>query len=206
LSLVEAAVAEVGTAVSDTGTVVGDAGTAGGDLVAGAAGLVAGLTSDLGSALSIRAPREELADPCDPCGSLPVSNSMNTCQINAQLLALRNCCACVGQLVQAQGNDAKRCCKRLRHKIDNVEDLVEAVINQISASDSVTDNLLVSIIDQAAVCCSATDTVLGDLGSAGVVIDPCAGGFAIAVNATNADVIAWLKGLYILIGSLIPCG
>ena len=133
---------------------------------------------------------------------------MNACQINAQLLALRNCCACVGQLVQVQGNDAKRCCKRLRHKIDNVEDLVEVVINQISASDSVTDNLLVSIIDQAAACCSTTDTILGDPATASFVAIPLCVPITLTdavINSTDADILTWLKTIYELVYRVHLC-
>lgn len=107
---------------------------------------------------AIRAPREALTDPCNTCGSPVVTTG--ACNISDQLKALRCCCASVAHQLARQGKDARACCKRLRHKIDNVEDLVETVIDQTAGCCSVTEGLLVSVIDQAAVNSSVAESLL----------------------------------------------
>jgi hypothetical protein len=80
------------------------------------------------SADAVRAPREELADPCNPCGDVVCEDS-GCCSISKQIQALGVCCNIVNQRVIALTNDSKKCCKKLAHKINKVEELVESVID-----------------------------------------------------------------------------
>lgn len=151
-----------------------------------------------------RAPREELADPCNPCGSVVYDSS---CNINAQLHALRCCCAALTNRVTCQANEARKCCKRLKHKIEDVEELVENVIDQSADCCSLTESLLVSVIDQNAACCSVTDTRLGDLGGSVLDIPLCQfGNITDVVNGIDdADIITWLKSIYALLYNVHLC-
>lgn len=117
------------------------------------------LPTNIISQNATRAPREELADPCNNCGSTVVN--VGSCNnVSEQLQALRCCCASVAHQLARQGKDARKCCKRLRHKIEDVEELVETVIDQSADCCSLTETLLLSVIDQNADCCSLTETLL----------------------------------------------
>jgi hypothetical protein len=96
-----------------------------------------------------RAPREELVDPCNP---VPCTSCEGPCSINCKLQTLFNCCVDTNKQVRRQGQDARRCCKRLNHKIEDLEDQV-----------SVVDSLLVSQGDTAAACCSVTSAQIAAL-------------------------------------------
>lgn len=141
----------------------------------------------------IRAPRQALADPCNNCGS--VSVAAGSCDsVSEQLKALRCCCASVAHQLARQGKDAKKCCKRLHHKLDDVEDLVE------------------TLIDQSAACCSVTETILGDPTTASILDIPSCLSNSIVdgiINGTDADVMTWLKSIYELvyiINNVFACG
>ncbi len=136
-----------------------------------------------------RAPREELVDPCNPCGIVPACE-VNACTINAQLKALRCCCESLTQRVACQGAQARKCCKKLKNKIEDVEELVETVI------------------DQSAACCSVTETVLGDPLAASILDIPLCQSISTTdalINSTDADVITWLKSLYALLYRVHSC-
>lgn len=155
-----------------------------------------------------RAPREELADPCDPCGPTSPACEMSGCVINNQLKALRCCCESLTQRVACQGAQARKCCKKLKHKIEDVEDLVETVIDQAANCCSLTETLLVSVIDQSAACCSATDTVLGDPLASSVLDIPLCSFISVAdgvINSTDADIMTWLKTIYSLLYRVHGC-
>jgi len=137
----------------------------------------------------LRAPREELADPCDPCGPTPVCE-VSACVINNQLRALRCCCESLTQRVSCQGAQARKCCKKLKHKIEDVTELVETVI------------------DQSAACCSVTETVLGDPLTASILDIPLCQSVSatdVLINSTDADVMTWLKSIYELIYRVHSC-
>jgi len=136
---------------------------------------------------SVRAPREELADPCNPCGT--VIDDTVACDLNCKLQAIFNCCVNTNQQVRCQGHEFERCCKRLRHNIDDVEDLVE------------------SQIDQSIECCSIIETRIGDLGGSAIDIPACSQVASIVdvINTTDVDVITWLKSLYILLFQVYQC-
>ncbi len=137
-----------------------------------------------------RAPREELGDPCDPCATTTTVCDVNLCDINQQLNALRCCCASVAQRLTCQAKDAKRCCRKLKHEIHEVEELVE------------------SVLDQSADCCSLIDSVLGDpLTSSAIDIPACvfAPDIVSVVDSTDADILTWLKSLYVLLFQVYQC-
>ncbi len=68
-----------------------------------------------------RAPREELVDPCNP---FPCTSCDGKCSINCKLQTLFNCCVATNKAVRHQGHEAKKCCKRLHHGLDDIEDLI----------------------------------------------------------------------------------
>jgi hypothetical protein len=117
-----------------------------------------------------RAPREALVDPCVSCPSC----QGNPCSLDAKLQLLFNCCVNTNEQVRHQGHEAKKCCKRLNHEIDEIEDQVEdgfsivesLIISQgvaAAACCSVTESLIISDIDAAAACCSATSAQINAL-------------------------------------------
>ena len=61
-----------------------------------------------------RAPREALQDICP---EFPADDS-----IDAKLQALFNCCVCANQQIRCQTKLNEKCCKKLRHRIDEVND------------------------------------------------------------------------------------
>ena len=87
----------------------------------------------------LRAPREELIDPCNLC---PTSCS-DSCDLNCKLQVLYNCCVNTNQQVRCQGEKAKKYAKKIRRDIDDVEDLVEDL--NLSIADIFV--LLTSVFD-----------------------------------------------------------
>lgn len=204
-----------------------------------------------------RAPREELADPCNTCADTvtdPVCTSV--CDLNCKLQALFDCCVNTNIQVRCQGHELEKCCKRLRHHIDDVEELVESQIDQsveccsvieagissltdqtssiidlsISIVDqsveccSVTESGIISIIDQTAICCSVIETGItsiidqsadccsiietriGDLGATSFSLQDCSLDVVSFVDSVaDADVITWLKSLYVLMYQVFQC-
>jgi len=155
---------------------------------------------------SSRAPREELVDPCGPCGPADCE-AIDSCRINAQLCALQKCCCMVNNRLQCQGEEARKCCKRMVRKIENVEDLVESVIDQSADCCSLTETLLISVIDQSTECCSVIDTRLGDLGGSVLDIPLCQFGSIVDVvnSIDDADIVTWLKSIYALLYEVHSC-
>lgn len=152
-----------------------------------------------------RAPREELIDPCDPCGGSE-TDCIDSCVLNEQLRALRCCCASVAQTLGCQGKAARKCCKKLKEKIEDVEELIEDAIDEAADCCSLTETLLISIIDQSAECCSIIDTNLGDPTTSALDIPFCQiGSIVDVVNGIDADVLTWLKSLYVLLYNVHLC-
>jgi hypothetical protein len=117
-----------------------------------------------------RAPREELVDPCITC----LSAQNNPCSLDNKLQLLFNCCVNTNEQVRHQGHEAKKCCKRLNHEIDEIEDQVEdgfSIVESLIISQgvaaatccSVTESLILSDIDASAACCSATSAQINTL-------------------------------------------
>lgn len=83
-----------------------------------------------------RAPREAIVYPCDPC------KIVQPCNLSQQLCILQQCCNAVNQRLECQGHEARKCCKRLQHKMDDLEDLVgnpaASVIDIPSCSEGFT--------------------------------------------------------------------
>lgn len=155
---------------------------------------------------ALRAPREELIDPCNTCGS-SISTG-GSCNISEQLCALRCCCASVAHKLTQQGKEARKCCKKIKHKIDDVEDLVETLIDQTTDCCSVTESLLVSVIDQSAECCSVIESRIGDPATASFLDIPLCAPITVIdalINSTDADVLTWLKSIYELLYRVHIC-
>ena len=70
------------------------------------------------------------------------------------------------------------------------EDLILSQTDDMAICCSVNEALLVSIIDQDADCCSVIEARIGELDQ------PSFPGFIYDVNATQADLITWLKSIY----------
>ena len=118
--------------------------------------------------------------------------------MNCKLQALFNCCASTYREVQSQAHDARKCCKRLRHDIHEVEE-------QVEDSSSVLEELMVSQIDQSVACCSVTESVLGDPATQIPSLQDCSINVLSYVNSNNDDVMTWLKRLYVLMYQVFSC-
>lgn len=121
------------------------------------------VTRQKGSDEAVRAPREELVDPCSTCGT------EDPCSLNSKLQAIFNCCVNTNQHVVCQEHDMKKCCRKIRHEIDGVEDLIGA----------------------------PNATSFGE--------QNCALDVVTFVNSTDADVMTWLKSLYVLMYQVLRC-
>ncbi|HEX4069214.1 MAG TPA: hypothetical protein VHX42_03895 [Candidatus Babeliales bacterium] len=143
------------------------------------------LETELDEVPAERAMREELADPCNP--AFPSCDFCGNCNLNDKLQVLFNCCVNTNQQVRHQGHEAKKCCKRLHHEIDEVGALV-------TGSGSVTDTTI-SVIDSNIGDPATTVTSLQDCG-----IDVL--GF---VNSNDVDVLTWLKTIYVLLYQVFSC-
>ena len=154
---------------------------------AAAAALAAARESELDviPADASRAPREELADPCNPCGD--IVDDSGCCPISQQLQRLGVCCNIVNQRVIALTKDSKKCCKKLSHKIHDVEELVESVIDSS--------------------CCSVIEGLIGDPETSFLDIPLCAPISAAdaLINSTDADVLTWLKTIAELVYRVHSC-
>jgi hypothetical protein len=142
-----------------------------------------------------RAPREELADPCGPCDG-DSDCGINVCDLNCKLQAIFNCCVNTNQQVRCQGVLAEKCCKKLNRKLNDLEDATE--------NFSVIEGLIGSQIDQSADCCSVIDVRLGELDGSAFDI-PDTNDIIGFVNGTDADVVTWLKSLYVLAYNVWQC-
>lgn len=110
-----------------------------------------------------RAPREPLIDPCDICGSSSTDTSVS-CVLSGLLQGLISseaaCCAMINAKLDAQGKAAGKCCKKIRHELEDIEELVESQLDQSATCCSVIETTLTSVLDQSAACCSLLDTTL----------------------------------------------
>lgn len=143
-----------------------------------------------------RAAHEAQANPCDPFFSC--DSEACECSLNCKLQALFNCCVNTNQEVRSQAHEARKCCKRLRHDIHEVEE-------QVEDSSSVLEGLMVSQIDQSAVCCSVIESRLGDPATQIPSFQDCQINVLDYVNSNNDDVITWLKRLYVLMYQVFSC-
>jgi|GEM_PF-2357242 len=152
---------------------------------------------------STRAPREELVDPCDCVGSRdvePADEGCPGCSLDCKLQALFDCCVNTNMQVRCQGVLAEKCCRRIKHKLNDLEDDQEDVIESLS----VVEGLMVSQIDASAGCCSIIDARIGDL--AGSAFDiPDTDNIVSFVDTMDADIITWLKSLYVLAYNVYQC-
>lgn len=97
-----------------------------------------------------RAPHGQLFNPYADCENQ--CGGFNGCDLNSKLQTLFNCCVNTNQQVRNQGHEAEKCCKKLNHKIDNIEDQL-----------SVIESLIVSQSVAAAACCSITSAQINAL-------------------------------------------
>jgi hypothetical protein len=129
---------------------------------------------DLSDSQNARAPREELP----LCNMCPPNPKNSCCLINQQLQGLINsqalCCAVINEKLDRQEKEAEKCCnrqekeaekccKKIRHELDEIEDLVISVIDTSATCCSTTDVLLTSIIDTSAACCSVMELQISNL-------------------------------------------
>lgn len=148
----------------------------------------------------VRAPREDLST-CNGCDIQ--EPSINPCELDAALCALSQCCAAVNERLKKQGHEAHKNYKKLKHEIHEVEELVETLTDQTADCCSTTDSLLLSVIDQSIVI----DNRIGDLAGSALDIPFCQIGSVtdIVNNITDADVINWLKSIYVLLYNVHLC-
>ncbi len=131
-----------------------------------------------------RAPREELADPCNPCGDI------EPCKKCCTDPCLRTYISILNQRIIQLEKDSKKCCKKLGHKIHDVEELIE------------------SVIDTSAECCSVIETTLGDPAEASFLDIPLCAPITVAdaiINGSDADILTWLKTITELVYRIHSC-
>ncbi len=92
---------------------------------------------------SSRAARQELTDPCDN-STIPADIS-NACE-NDTLAALAECCAHVNLQVMQQRREAKKCCKKTKHELNEIETILGDPVRG-SAIDIPSCNEVSSIVD-----------------------------------------------------------
>lgn len=121
----------------------------------------------------LRAPREALEDPCFVCPKCPEDKD---CSLDCKLQAIFNCCVNTNQQVRCSAAAANKCCKKTRHKLDNIEDDVDDIMDAI-----------------------------GDVDVTIVSLQDCGIDVLDFVNTNNDDVITWLKRLYVLMYQVFSC-
>lgn len=133
------------------------------------------------------------------------------CMLSQQLqdISCENaaCCKVVHRIndrVKEQGKDAKKCCRKIRDDIEDVEELVISVIDQSAVCCSTTDALLVSIIDQDADCCSVIESRIGDL-CVSVIDTPLPFSIIDYVDSNCLDLATWVKSIYALVAQIYYC-
>jgi hypothetical protein len=131
-----------------------------------------------------RAPRESLDDPTSSCENPPVAEvgcppEESCCDVATQIICLLQC----------QGREARKCCRKIKHELEDIEELVE------------------SHLDQSIECCSIIETTLGDPGNSALDIPDCSQVLSImdVIDGTNVDVITWLKSIYLLLFQVYQC-
>lgn len=115
------------------------------------------------------------------------------CMLTQQLqdLACANaaCCKVVHRIndrVKEQGRDAKKCCHKIRNDIEDVEELV------------------ISVIDQNAECCSVIESRIGDL-CVSVIDTPLPFSIIDYVDSNCLDLATWVKSIYALVAQIYYC-
>src|SRR4030095_10299456 len=108
-----------------------------------------------------RAPRECIPTACDDCSSV---TDDPICGLTSLLQGLidseAECCAVINAKLDAQGKAAGKCCRKVKHELDDIEELVESQIEQSAECCSVIESMLTSVLDQQAACCSLVDSTL----------------------------------------------
>ena len=121
--------------------------------------------------------------PCDSacdskrCGC-PDNKSMRPdAWVAAENGDMSNCCAQVGKMecmldallkidekinrrLKEQGRDAEKCCKHVRHELDEIEDLILSQTDEAAVCCSTTEALILSQTDAAATCCVSMNSRL----------------------------------------------
>src|SRR5260221_11412474 len=113
-------------------------------------------------------------DPCDPFATC--TSCEGGCGVNCKLQTLFNCCVCTNREVRKQGHEAKKCCKRLRHEINEIEDIVEDGFSGI-------ETLIIENTRASDACCSVTSAQINTLSIS--IADQIS-----ALNLSIADVLA----------------
>ena len=110
--------------------------------------------------------------PCDPCDAED--------SLRCKLQALYDCCVATNKELGKQGHEARKCCKRLRHEINEVEDQVED-------------------------CCSVIESLIGDPAAQIPSLQDCFIDVLSYVNTNNDDVLTRMKRLYVLMYQVFSC-
>lgn len=143
--------------------------------------------------------------------SAACASEATCCMLSQQLqdLACANaaCCKVVSRIndrVKEQGRDAKKCCHKVREDLEDIEDLVISVIDQNAVCCSTTEALLTSIIDQDADCCSVIEGRIGDL-CVSVIDTPLPFSITDFVDSNCLDLATWVKSIYALVAQIYYC-
>lgn len=149
----------------------------------------------------------------DVVNSADIISESTCCLLSQQLqdIACANeaCCKVVHRIndkLKEQGRDAKKCCHKIKEKLEDVQDLLLSQADDLADCCSVTEALLVSVIDQDADCCSVIEARIGDF-DAQAFSQPPANRNEVKsfVDNTDADIMTWLKSLYEIALDLYQC-
>ena len=104
--------------------------------------------------------------------------------------------------VMRAASASRRCCNVLNSRIDTIEELIESLTDTSAECCSVVNTIeteLISQIDSFSDCCSVTETLVGTLDETCTIIPPS------LVNDADFNILKWLKTIYCLSRSIRNC-
>ena len=121
-----------------------------------------------------------------------------------------SCCKEVQMIyerLKKQGQADEKCCRQIRHDIDDVEDLVVSLIDSEAICCSVIEGLILSQITTQAICCSVIEANLGDACLSSVVNIPNFNPASIIdfLDTTCLDSLTLLKSILALVAQIFTC-
>ncbi len=102
---------------------------------------------------STKAPRQDMvaSDSCNNCCA-QVSNMQ--CALDNLVANNAWCCKKINHRLKKQGHEAEKCCRHTRHELNEIEDLIISQTDEAAVCCSVTETLLVSVLDVQDTCCT----------------------------------------------------
>lgn len=117
----------------------------------------------------------------------------------SQIDQTAECCSVIETGITSIIDQSAECCSIIETNIASLTD-------QTTTCCSVIETGIISIIDQSADCCSIIETRIGDLGVTSFGLQDCELDVVSFVDSTtDADVLTWLKSLYVLMYQVFQC-